>query len=398
MAYEQSNRMRWLDRVLSEDGPPLSTTKLVLATLGKYMNSDGRAFPGTKSLARDASLTDRAVRDHLARAVDSGFLLRETVGPASGQGWRRYRYQAILPASGEQTQKRTYSTGPDSDPLPEWNRPERVTPPSPVTPASCVEGAEPDSSPSGKGAERHSEGAEPHSERCGTSFRKVRNHVPLNPTTNPTTNPPIEPNGGDTAPSATEEPHGHDLLGTPQAGPPGGKSRQPSKGGDYPEDFERLWEARPRRAGNDPKPKAYQAWQARIREGRLTAEEAHAAVLRYRRFCEATGKVGTETVMQCASFFGPKNEAWLNDWAPPRPPGPAGQASSYHGLTGKDYGKTRAGFLGDPDPPASDGNTGQVDQASTPTRNTSPTNNRWGRGTHAGILADVVDQGGNADD
>jgi len=385
---EHSIRMRWLDRVLSEDGPPLSTTKLVLATLGKYMNSDGRAFPGTKSLARDASLTDRAVRDHLARAVDSGYLLRETVGPASGQGWRRYRYQAVLPASGDQ--------------------PERVTPPSPVTPASCVEGAgteparsgkgaEPDSSPSGKGAERHSEGAEPHSERCGTSFRKVRNHVPLNPTTNPTTNPPIEPNGGDTAPNAPDDGTAQPDLLTPQAGPPSGSRPKPSKGGDYPEAFERLWEARPRRAGGDPKPAAFRAWRARIQEGRITEQQAHAKVLEYRRYCEGTGKVGTETVQQLATFFGPVKEGYRQEWALPKPAGPSGQPSSYQGLSQKDYGKTRPGILGDdPDPPASDGNAGQVNHASKRTTDPNTTAHRWGRGTHAGILADAVesDQGG----
>ena len=148
----------------------------------------------------------------------------------------------------------------------------------------------------------------------------------MHPTTTSTTT--------STSTSTTKEP-----PQTPQGG------RRPAS--DYPEDFERLWEARPRRAGNDPKPKAYKAWKARIREGQITAEEAHAKVLAYRKFCEATGKVGTETVMQLATFFGPTNEAYRQDWTPPRPPGPAGQPSSYQGLTGKDYGTTRAGILGD---------------------------------------------------
>ena len=115
----------------------------------------------------------------------------------------------------------------------------------------------------------------------------------------------------------------------------------------YPEAFERLWEDRPRRAGNDPKPKAYEAWKARNREGKTTEQEAHARLLAYRRFCESTGKLGTETVMQLASFFGPKNEAYLQDWAPPRQPGPPGDPARYHGLADKDYGTTRAGILDD---------------------------------------------------
>lgn len=129
----------------------------------------------------------------------------------------------------------------------------------------------------------------------------------------------------------------------PPQTPQGGSA----SGNPYPDAFERLWEERPRRAGNDPKPKAYEAWKARIREGRITEQEAHAKVVAYRKFCEVTGKLGTETVMQLASFFGPKNEAYLQDWAPPRPAGPPGQPNSYQGLAGKDYGRTRAGILGD---------------------------------------------------
>ncbi|MNY41786.1 hypothetical protein D3C86_1766250 [compost metagenome] len=37
---------------------------------------------------------------------------------------------------------------------------------------------------------------------------------------------------------------------------------------------------------------------------------------RYRAFCEATGKIGTETVKMAATFFGP-NEHYLEDWKPP---------------------------------------------------------------------------------
>ncbi|MCH8504079.1 MAG: hypothetical protein LAT50_07120 [Ectothiorhodospiraceae bacterium] len=192
------------------------------------------------------------------------------------------------------------------------------------------------------------------------------------------------------------------MLGTPQAGPPGGRSRQPSKGRDYPDAFERLWEERPRRAGGDPKPAAFRAWQARIREGRITEAQAHAKVLEYRRYCEGTGKVGTETVQQLATFFGPVKEGYRQDWALPKPAGPSGQPNSYQGLTAKDYGTTRGGILDDSTPPASYGNrdassnASQGDHASKRTTDPNTTASRWGRGTHAGILADAVegDQGG----
>lgn len=72
----------------------------------------------------------------------------------------------------------------------------------------------------------------------------------------------------------------------------------------YPEAFERTWAIYPRRAGGNPKQRAFHAWAARLKSG-ATADEVHAGVERYTRFCEATGKIGTEFVQQAATFFGP---------------------------------------------------------------------------------------------
>lgn len=48
-----------------------------------------------------------------------------------------------------------------------------------------------------------------------------------------------------------------------------------------------------------------------------TAPEAlHAGAERYAEFCNATGKVGTEYVMQAARFFDPSSE-WEEAWSPP---------------------------------------------------------------------------------
>lgn len=76
--------------------------------------------------------------------------------------------------------------------------------------------------------------------------------------------------------------------------------------------FERTWAIYPRRAGGNPKRRAIQAWSARIKAG-ATADEIHAGTERYARFCDATGKTGTEYVKQAATFFGPDEhfrEAW----------------------------------------------------------------------------------------
>ena len=77
---------------------------------------------------------------------------------------------------------------------------------------------------------------------------------------------------------------------------------------DYIWEFEHhIWENYPKRAGSNPKRKAYQAYQARIKESgdKLTHFTIRDGVYRYREFCDATDKTGTEYVMQAATFFGP---------------------------------------------------------------------------------------------
>ena len=77
-------------------------------------------------------------------------------------------------------------------------------------------------------------------------------------------------------------------------------------------DFGRAWDGYPPRAGSNPRREAEQAWQARIRTG-VTAEQMLAGVERYRAYCDASGKTGTEYVMQAKRFFGPSapfDEPW----------------------------------------------------------------------------------------
>jgi len=79
-----------------------------------------------------------------------------------------------------------------------------------------------------------------------------------------------------------------------------------------PEGFSAAWAAYPRRAGGNPKRKAASSYRARLRDG-ARAADLLAGVERYRQYCEATGKVGTEFVMQAARFFGPDRsyeDAW----------------------------------------------------------------------------------------
>lgn len=112
---------------------------------------------------------------------------------------------------------------------------------------------------------------------------------------------------------------GKDSKGEERIGEEG-KGKTPVGSASEPDpvddEFERLWLKRPRRAGNDPKGRALSAFKARLKNG-ATVEDIEAGMERYTRFCEATGKLDTETVMQFATFCGP-DEPWKQDWRIPR--------------------------------------------------------------------------------
>lgn len=104
------------------------------------------------------------------------------------------------------------------------------------------------------------------------------------------------------------------------------KSTSPKKPTPYPEAFELVWQAYPKRPGSNPKPKAFQAWNARIKEGE-EPEKILQGTIRYRQFCDQTGKAHTEFVMQAARFFG-KGKEYEQDWSPPASQGPVSPGSS----------------------------------------------------------------------
>jgi hypothetical protein len=77
--------------------------------------------------------------------------------------------------------------------------------------------------------------------------------------------------------------------------------------------FEKVWNDYPKRAGGNPKKQALKAYKARLNAGEK-AEELAKGVARYRAFCDATKKTGTEYVMMASRFFGP-SELWKEDWS-----------------------------------------------------------------------------------
>ena len=68
----------------------------------------------------------------------------------------------------------------------------------------------------------------------------------------------------------------------------------------------------PKRSGGQRWERAIKAANARIKQGATFSAMLEGAK-RYAAFCEATGKTGTEFVMQAATFLGP-DEPFLHTW------------------------------------------------------------------------------------
>lgn len=80
------DRFTWERQLLKADDVS-GTLLLVLLVLASHMDREsGRARPSQATIAAAAGLSDRAVRGHLATAVESGWLLVESRGHRRGDG------------------------------------------------------------------------------------------------------------------------------------------------------------------------------------------------------------------------------------------------------------------------------------------------------------------------
>ncbi len=87
---------------------------------------------------------------------------------------------------------------------------------------------------------------------------------------------------------------------------------------DYSPEFEKAWQAYPKRAGGNSKAAAFKAWNSRLKDG-VKPEVMLAGVKRYAAYARATGSAGTQYVKQAVSFFGPDRhfeESWQAPSAP----------------------------------------------------------------------------------
>ena len=88
---------------------------------------------------------------------------------------------------------------------------------------------------------------------------------------------------------------------------------------DYSPEFEKAWQAYPKRAGGNSKAAAFKAWNSRLKDG-VKPEVMLAGVKRYAAYARATGSAGTQYVKQAASFFGPDRH-FEESWQAPSAPG-----------------------------------------------------------------------------
>ena len=83
---------------------------------------------------------------------------------------------------------------------------------------------------------------------------------------------------------------------------------------NYSAEFLKLWVAYPARSGSAAKEKASIQVAARLREG-VPFEFLLEKTTAYRAWAEATGKVGTEKVMQASRFYGASKEYEQGNWS-----------------------------------------------------------------------------------
>lgn len=80
------------------DSELAATTRHVALTLSLHMNErGGSCYPGAPRLARETGLSERAVRDHLGRLVDAGWLVLERRGGQRGGRRESNEYRATVP-------------------------------------------------------------------------------------------------------------------------------------------------------------------------------------------------------------------------------------------------------------------------------------------------------------
>jgi hypothetical protein len=260
----------WRSTVLSENGPPNPTTRLVLLGLSQHMNATtATSILTIRSLATETGLSCRTIITHLKLAEHDGWIGRE-VSRVDGRGWKAMAYSALR---GGESLSPPQSRG--GEPL----SPRQHT----VTQNKVIDIT---------GLQRGGESLAPP-QRGSESLSPPQTEIPID-----------EQSSTGNQTSLTSDP----ITPPTPSSPPSKKN-----GVIYPAEFEAVWALYPKRTGGNPKKAAYKAWQARIRAG-VGEVELLDGVRRYALYCSVSGNEGSSYVKMASTFFGP-DEWWKEEWS-----------------------------------------------------------------------------------
>ncbi|EPP4975225.1 TPA: helix-turn-helix domain-containing protein [Klebsiella pneumoniae] len=254
-------------------GNPLR--KLVLLKLADNASDLGECWPSYQHIADQCEISKRSVMNHIEALCECGLIKKELrTGP---KGNSSNVYQLNLRSAGDSPGGSANRSLPGAgDSLPGAGD-------SPGGSANRSLPGAGDSLPGAGDSPGGSAGAAP---RISHSFEPVIESV----------NEPIKHTGASADASA-----------------PARSAKQ-----DYSPEFEKAWQAYPKRAGGNSKAAAFKAWNARLKDG-VKPEVMLAGVKRYAAYAQATGSAGTQYVKQAVSFFGPDRhfeESWQAPSAP----------------------------------------------------------------------------------
>lgn len=241
---------------------------VIMARLADYSNDEGVCYPSVETICRQLGLGESTVRTAIAELESAGWLRREFRRKGNRNTSNLYylnadRLEALARIEKDKVaalkqQRRANGFHPsDSEPS--------------------------NSEPSGSGC---SNGFHPSvSDKNGVFTRQ-------NLTPDPQVNSKHDP-------QVNSKQESQDIGACGKV-----HSENRSSKENYSNEFEKAWQAYPKRAGGNSKAAAWKAWKARIKDG-VNTEAMLAGVNRYAGYVRATGSAGTQYVKQAATFFGP---------------------------------------------------------------------------------------------
>ncbi|MCK0552554.1 helix-turn-helix domain-containing protein [Pantoea ananatis] len=278
---------------------------MIMARLADYSNDDGVSYPSVETICRQLGLGESTVRTAIAELEVAGWLRREARRKGNRNTSNLYHLNADRLESLARIEKDRVQA------IKNQLRAAAFSHPSDSEPSKT----EPSDSERSKGF---------HPSDSGKNGVFTRQNLTPDPQVNSKHEPQV---------NSKHEPQG--IVTSAKAAEP---SRNAKK--DYSPEFEEAWQAYPKRSGGNPKPSAWKAWSARIREG-VKPSDMLAGVQRYASYVTATGKANSEYVKQASTFFGPDHH-FAESWTAPAPqPARNTAMSNHHGFDQRDYGQTQ---------------------------------------------------------